>query len=156
MLSCELPTEGTEVILEGLRSTGTSLCAKDLNGREAAEAKDRRQRRSCRICKKQRFKAAWRGATFEAGIGWAVVAAHTPLTEEEAAYAESGYLSSLRGPSELEEFDFSMPAGQPAAWTVLVPDGVTAPQPKRLASDTTPSGLSLATEESHGFNRTLH
>ena len=129
-LSFELPTEGTEVILEELQSMET--CSRENEGTKL------KRRAACL------FKAAWPGATFEAGVGWAVVAPHTSLTEEEAAYAESGYLSSLRV-SELEEFDFSMPVEQRSAWTVLVPDGVSAPRFARLFSNTNPSEVSIAT-----------
>jgi hypothetical protein len=100
-LSFELPTQGTDVLT-------VSRERQDL--RRAAAT----------------FKAAWRGAIFEEGVGWAVVDAHTSLTEEETEFAETGYLLNyLRAPdSNDQELDFNMPAEQPAAWPLLIPDGV--------------------------------
>ena len=107
LLSFEVPTRCTDVILEGTTSM------------EQADTTQLRRRALCN------FKAVWPGATFEDGVAWAVVGAHTPLTEEEAEFAETGYLNSMRpDASGLEDLDFSMPAEQPAAWAVVVPDGV--------------------------------
>ena len=105
MISFELPTQSTEVILE------ESVSMEQMG-------KKKLKQRALR-----NFKATWPGATFEPGVAWAVMGTHMPLTAEEAKFAETGYLKSLRV-SDLEEFDFSMPAEQPAAWAVVVPDGV--------------------------------
>ena len=106
LLGFELPTQCTDVLLEQTMSM------------EQAQTTQLRRRALCN------FKAVWPGATFEERVAWAVVVAHTPLTEEEAEFAETGYINSMRDASGLEELDFSMPAEQPAAWAVVVPDGV--------------------------------
>ena len=101
VLNFELPTQGTDVLTE------------------------RRSRRDVRRAAGN-FTAAWRGATFVEGVGWAVVDAHTPLTKDEVEFAETGYFQNyLRvSDSDDQELDFTMPSEQSAAWSVVIPDGV--------------------------------
>ena len=40
--------------------------------------------------------ASWMGATLEEGVAWACTTAASPLSEAEAKFAETGYLTSLR------------------------------------------------------------